>query len=472
MRRNVLFCFLSLLLLLSGFFPSAVLAQSLSALDADGPTVHIVAAGETLFSIARRYGTDATTLAHLNDLSDPRKLYAGQPLLLPLSEGFPRADWQAHSLGLAETFSLLARRSGFDWLTLARANRILNPNALMLGQSVLLPPADTPMMLRVAPEGETWLTLALRHDLPYWQVARLNPQPIYGGMEWRLPGDSPSPYLPYPITALTLAPQPVVRGETTVLSLETAVQANCQITYLNKTEACYRQDFTHLFALVSLSPMLDAGTYTVELAVQYAGTEIALELPLVVASGRFGYERIDVSGSLSQLMNPALMEAERNALDAVADLRTPHRYWEFPFTYPVQAAISSYFGSRRSYGGSYNTYHSGVDFRAGTGTPVRAPAEGRVVLAEKLAVRGNAIMLDHGWGLVTGYWHLSAIDVAVGDWVSKGQVIGRVGNTGLSTGSHLHWEMWVDAKPVNPLQWVEPFFPFPLPPDGVIPDAD
>lgn len=470
MRRNLAFFFLSLMLVLSGFFPGAVLASPPSPADDDRLTRHVVAPGETLFSIARRYGVDATTLAQLNALGDPRKLYAGQSLLLP--EDLPHADWQPHSLALAETFSLLARRSGFDWLTLARANRILNPTTLVMGQSVLLPPAETPLTLRIAPAGETWLTLALRHDLPYWDVARLNPQPIYGGMEWVLPGTSPSPYLPYPITALTLAPQPVVRGETTILSLETAALAYCQITYLDKTESCYRQDYTHLFALVSLSPMLDSGVYTVRLTVQYDGTEIALDLPLVVAPGRFGYERIDVSGSLSQLTNPALMKTERDALDAVANLRTPLRFWEAPFEFPVQAAISSYFGSRRSYGGSYNTYHSGVDFRAGTGTPVRTPAEGRVVLAEKLAVRGNAIMVDHGWGLVTGYWHLSAIDVKVGEWVSKGQVIGRVGNTGLSTGSHLHWEMWVDAKPVNPLQWVDSFFPFPPLPDGVITDAE
>lgn len=472
MRRNVLFLFLWSWLILSVVFPRAVFAQPVAASGDEPPTVHVVAPGETLFTIAQRYGTDATTLARVNDLSDPRKLFVGQPLVLPLSEGLPRADWQPHTLGLAETFSWLARRSGYDWHTLARVNRILNPSALWLGQSLLLPPVETSLTLRVAPAGETWLTLALRHNLSYWEVLRLNPQPIYAGMEWVAQGASPSPYLPYPIASLTLAPQPVVRGETTVLSLETVAQANCTLTYLEKTEACYRQDFTHLFALISLSPMLEAGVYPIELTVQYADTEIALTLPLMVTAGRFGYERIDVSGSLSRLMNPALMEAERKALDAVASLRTPFRYWDFPFDYPLHAAVSSYFGSRRSYGGSYNTYHSGVDFRAGTGTPVRAPAVGRVVLAEELAVRGKAIMLDHGWGVVTGYWHLSAIDVAVGDWVSRGQVIGRVGNTGLSTGSHLHWEMWVDGRPVNPLQWVTPFFSFPPPPDDVAPNAN
>ncbi len=460
MRRGVLILALSVLLVLSGIFPSPVLASAVPPNADTSSTVHIVAAGETLFSIAQRYGVDTTTLAQFNDLADPREIFVGQPLSLPLSEGLPRADWEPHTLNLAETFSWLAQRSGFDWLVLARANRVLNPGALRLGQSILVPPLGTPLTVRVAPVGETWLTLALRHDLPYWELARLNPAPIFAGAEWVQPGALTAAPVPYPVMALTLSPQPVVRGEAAVLSVETAEMASCTISYLDQTQSCYRQDATHLFAFISLSPVFNPGEYTVELVVQYDGTEIVVDLPLVVGPGRFGYERIDVSGSLSQLMDAALMETERSALDAVADLRTQQRYWEVPFDFPVQAAISSYFGSRRSYGGSYNTYHSGVDFRAGTGTPVLVPAAGQVVLAQKLAVRGNAIMVDHGWGLVTGYWHLSQIDVAVGDWVSRGQVIGRVGNTGLSTGSHLHWEMWVDAKPVNPLQWVEPFFPF------------
>lgn len=461
MRRGFLITTLSLLLVLGALFPESVWAFDTPPAEDDRPAVHVVAAGETLFSIARRYGVDATTLAQLNALPNPRQIYAGETLLLPLPEGYPRADWQSHTLALAESFGLLAQRSGFDWLTLARANRVLNPERVTLGQSILLPPQETPLTLHVASAGETRLTLALRQDLPYWQLAHYNPAPLYAGATWVAPGTATSSSLPYPITSLVLGPQPVTRGEATVLTLETAELADCSITYLDQTEPCYRQDSTHLFAFVSLSPMLDSGEYTVGLTVTYNGSEIALALPLIVAPGRFGYERIDVSGALSQLTDPSLMETERNALDAVADLRTQQRFWEAPLDFPVQAAISSYFGSRRSYGGSYNSYHSGVDFRAGTGTPVHAPAAGRVVLAQKLAVRGNAIMVDHGWGLITGYWHLSQIDVAVGDWVTRGQVIGRVGSTGLSTGSHLHWEMWVDAKPINPLQWVEPFFPFP-----------
>jgi murein DD-endopeptidase MepM/ murein hydrolase activator NlpD len=84
-------------------------------------------------------------------------------------------------------------------------------------------------------------------------------------------------------------------------------------------------------------------------------------------------------------------------------------------------------------------------------------------MAEPLAVRGNALLLDHGWGVLTGYWHLSTMEVQVGQEVAQGDMIARIGSTGLSTGAHLHWEMWVGGVTVNPLQWVEPFYPWPHP---------
>ena len=94
---------------------------------------------------------------------------------------------------------------------------------------------------------------------------------------------------------------------------------------------------------------------------------------------------------------------------------------------------------------------------------VLAPITGTVVLAEPLQVRGQVVILDHGLGVFTGFWHLSRIDVAEGQLVGRGEVIGLVGNTGLSTGPHLHWEMRVLGVPVDPLQWTHQEFPPPVP---------
>src|SRR6185369_6256859 len=94
---------------------------------------------------------------------------------------------------------------------------------------------------------------------------------------------------------------------------------------------------------------------------------------------------------------------------------------------------TSPFGTRRSYdGGPINSYHAGQDFGAPPGVTVTAPADGVVALAEPLQVRGNAVLIDHGHGVFTGYWHLSELRVTPGQRVAAGDLIGLVGNTGLS----------------------------------------
>lgn len=120
---------------------------------------------------------------------------------------------------------------------------------------------------------------------------------------------------------------------------------------------------------------------------------------------------------------------------------------------PVEGARrSSNFGMRFHPILGYSRMHQGIDFAAPTGTPVLASAAGRVVAAGWSGGYGNLIAVQHGRNMVTRYAHLSRISVKVGDNVGQGQRIGAVGSTGLSTGPHLHYEVWVDGRPVNPAQ--------------------
>ncbi|MDW8268706.1 MAG: M23 family metallopeptidase, partial [Anaerolineae bacterium] len=122
---------------------------------------------------------------------------------------------------------------------------------------------------------------------------------------------------------------------------------------------------------------------------------------------------------------------------------------------------TSPYGTKRSYnGGPVSSFHAGTDWGAPEGTPVWAPAHGTVVLAEMLDVRGGAVIIDHGLGVTSNFWHLSRIDVRPGDRVAPGDVIGLVGTTGLSTAAHLHWELRVGTLAVDPLQWTETHFPY------------
>ncbi len=429
--------------------PQAVSAQE-EGLPAPSP-IYTVQPGDTLLSIAERFGTTITTLQRLNALQDPRHLYVGQALSLPDLTATP---WMAHSVALGDTLASLAQRAGLPWDAVARANRLVNPGQLRVGQMLYLPDLSPASLVTTAMATDNRTALALRYDVPYWIALRLHPQPLYAGAEFLRPGAEPSVLLPHAIVALALTSQPVARGQTAIMALETSTPAACTVTYLDVTESCYAQDDTHLFALIAIPPLLDIGAYDVELQIQAQDGETTLTLPLIIAAGRYDYERIDLPADRQSLLDPTLSQQERVKVAALRKLRSAGRMWEFPFWYPVQASVTSYYGSRRSYGYGFGSFHEGTDFRAEIGAPVYAPASGVVVLAEPLVVRGKAILIDHGWGVVTGYWHLSRIDVAVGQTVAQGEIIGAVGNTGLSTGPHLHWELWVNGTSVSPLQWV------------------
>jgi murein DD-endopeptidase MepM/ murein hydrolase activator NlpD len=120
--------------------------------------------------------------------------------------------------------------------------------------------------------------------------------------------------------------------------------------------------------------------------------------------------------------------------------------WSGDFRAPVLAAPTDSFGTRRTFNGELASIHEGMDFRAATGTPVRAGNNGEVVLARPLYYEGNCVVIDHGLGLFTISMHLSRIDVHEGDHVTQGQRIGLSGATGRVTGPHLHWAVrWQNA---------------------------
>ena len=121
------------------------------------------------------------------------------------------------------------------------------------------------------------------------------------------------------------------------------------------------------------------------------------------------------------------------------------------FAVPLEVEPSGRYGDQRVYNGKTEGVHYGLDLPSPTGTPVPAGAGGQVVLARDCYMSGKTVLLDHGAGIFSASFHLSRIDVAVGQQVDQGQVIGRVGSTGRSTGPHLHWGIKVDGLWVDPL---------------------
>lgn len=150
---------------------------------------------------------------------------------------------------------------------------------------------------------------------------------------------------------------------------------------------------------------------------------------------------------------------EFDRVDAFKQILSPEKFWSGPFLRPSPGRVSSEYGVRRYYNGVFanDYYHRGVDYAAPTGTPVIAPAAGRIALvgrvSEGFELHGNTIGLDHGQGVESIFIHLNSISVNENDFVQAGQVIGTIGNTGASTGPHLHWGLYVDGVAVDPAPW-------------------
>lgn len=154
-----------------------------------------------------------------------------------------------------------------------------------------------------------------------------------------------------------------------------------------------------------------------------------------------------------------LLENEQPRLDELYR-RVSARLWDLPWAIPIDLGgdvrISGYFGEERSFnGGPRGGHHGGTDIGAPSGVPVRATNHGTVVLAELTLVRGNLVVVDHGAGVLSSYGHMESLAVGVGDTVVRGQTVGIVGTTGLSTGPHLHWEMATAGVLVDGLRWLD-----------------
>ncbi|MEP7359413.1 MAG: M23 family metallopeptidase, partial [Anaerolineales bacterium] len=215
---------------------------------------------------------------------------------------------------------------------------------------------------------------------------------------------------------------------------------------------------TH-YALQGLPRFLEANLYPLVLTATLASGQVVNIVQRVpTREGEFlsdGQLTVDPT-----TIDPAITEPENALIAAAVAAVTPERYWLGLFVLPSVGAERSVYGSRRVYNnGALVGFHAGVDYSGEDGQPITAPAAGIVVFKQLLTVRGNATIIDHGWGVYTGYWHQSVQLVNVGDRVETGQVIGKNGSTGRSTGPHLHWEMFVAGVQVDPRQFTAWTFP-------------
>jgi len=198
------------------------------------------------------------------------------------------------------------------------------------------------------------------------------------------------------------------------------------------------------FALAGVSFKTDPGKYTLTLTGAHATstTPLTITHAFIVSAAHYPktYVHLEVEKKFTAPSPEQQQEIEEGVKikqDYLSRV-TPDREWEGNFAAPADAPISDVFGSQRIFNGVAQREHQGLDFRVPTGTPVAAMNSGTVLLARFLYFEGNCVVIDHGQGLLTLYFHLSEFKVKEGDTVKRGQEIGLSGGTGRATGPHLH----------------------------------
>lgn len=395
------------------------------------PLTYTVQRGDTLSAIADRFGTDVATLAALNHLADPDHLLVGQRLRLPC----------AVSVGELAMVAALSGRS--------------------VGRALAVGKTSVPWVEALVDRAGVWREMA-EAGIPAavaWYPSVVRPGDVVAVRVLPDPGHELTATLQVAGTWYPL--QPV--GKMSLRATQAAPQAT-DLAAADSSDSHLLTGTTRaLVGLVPLDGFATPGLLQIPLRVGSGDRAVTVKLPVWVREGDFPVQHVFLPPAKAKLLDPELIRKEDSRLyELWTSARTLPRWHHF-FRWPVDVArwpTTSPYGMRRSYnGGPVSSYHKGQDIAAPQGTPVRAPAAGVVVLAEVLAVRGNAVVIDHGAGVMSNYWHLSALNVEVGQEVRAGDLLGWVGTTGLSTGAHLHWEMRVHGVAVNPVPWTRVWGP-------------
>lgn len=322
--------------------------------------------------------------------------------------------------------------------------------------------AATPVAIRGRNDDGSWLAVRLPSEQEGWLSASyVALRRAYETIP-TVPTPSPPPTAtatPVPIdpaVPFVLAPPAVAQGDPFLIRVRAPGSSQVIAALGETTTPLFPTDGENFAGVLGAAIDLAPGEYSVHLTlIGPQGEPSAQSATLVVRDAGFEQETIQLDEETSRLLDPAFRQPELERLSAVWSVARPERLWSGRWRRPITGTTSSAFGTQRSYAGLETTgWHSGVDFRGRPGTPVLAPARGRVALAEALAARGNTVWLDHGWGVYSGYFHLTDIAVEPGALVEREALLGTVGATGTTTGPHLHWEIRVQGVAVQPDQWL------------------
>ena len=461
MHRRTIFYLLLFLL----FHPTPIVFAQDNPDNPDNP-VYIVQSGDTLGLIASRFGVEIDDLIQENEIIDPNSISAGAELIIPGFEGI-NGILSIVTVGIGETLQSLTLDYHLSIDQLSRVNRLTSPMEVYAGKNIIvpLPKNESPLFTNSTLEfNQSLIELAILHDTDQWILIETNKS--VGSWDI-LPSESiilttqdteqQDIIISSLITNIRVNPLPLVQGKTTVIYIETEQPLDLTGSLAGNDLHFFLYKDNEYYAIQGIHALEEPGlTQVVLKGIAPNNQWFDYSQMLLLVSGNFGQDPPLIVDPIT--VEPSVVDSEELKVAAIMDPQPPTRFWEGAFNYPTdEPCINALFGNLRSYnGGAYSNFHTGVDFGVcANNLNVYSPAPGIIVFADFLTVRGNATIIDHGWGVYSGFWHQSEITVDVGDWVETGQIIGQIGNTGRSTGPHLHWDLWVNDVQVNPLDWLE-----------------
>jgi len=241
-----------------------------------------------------------------------------------------------------------------------------------------------------------------------------------------------------------------------IAEIELGHSAHKPDAYYGKKRVMVKKRGDQWIALVGLSLATKPGTHTLRV---FRGKGKESTRTFKVSDKQYEEQHITLKNK--RMVNPYANDLKRIRSEQ-ARSRKAFASWDqqrpaqLDFQLPVSGRLSGTFGKKRFFNGQPRRPHSGLDIAAPKGTPVKAPAAGKVIETGKYFFNGNTIFIDHGEGLITMYCHLNQIEVKKGQVVKQGQEIARVGMTGRVTGPHLHWTVSLNNTRIDPGLFLSP----------------
>jgi hypothetical protein len=250
-------------------------------------------------------------------------------------------------------------------------------------------------------------------------------------------------------------PAVVPQGKCFIVTLASLEGAAVKLHFIGQTINCYRSDDSFK-GIVGVAPEQKPGNYQLSMIItRDDGNRRELRRNIKVGKAKFPFVSFWLKPSKKKLFTADLIAKEWARIEKVLLVEPERQVWTGRFSLPAKGPVSMVFGTIERVNGKPTGRHRGYDIAVPIGTRVRAANAGKVVFAEPLKAFGGTIVIDHGQGVNTLYFHLSKFLAGVGQLVTREAVIALSGNSGISSGPHLHWGMSVHNLRVDPAQWTK-----------------